>query len=199
MISYGIWGWYVPRQSQVNTRKSSAKYVFNILDPPFCDAHIANSRGSISDNHGLPMDPPGGPQKPPRPCQGPRSLKSSLAMPMSSEWSVQPEMPSVPAESNLTGKICRGFFATSSFWSKNHMFLFFSPFEVFLVFFGNQSIDINWHCWASEKDLDLLREPWKIHTKKKNTRVHNCGINQWGNAKECPTGPLLNRTHKKNP
>ena len=80
----GFGGWHVPRQSQVNTRKSSAKYVFNILDPPFSDAHIANSRGSISDNHGLPMDPLGGPPQP-RPCQGPRSLKSSLAMPMSNE------------------------------------------------------------------------------------------------------------------
>ena len=137
----GFGGWHVPRQSQVNTRKSSAKYVFNILDPPFSDAHIANSRGSISDNHGLPMDPLGGPPQP-RPCQGPRSLKSSLAMPMSNEWSVQPEMPSVPAESFNWENLQGDFSPPVHFGAKTMCFF---PFEVFLVFFGNQSIDIVGH------------------------------------------------------
>ena len=150
MISYGIWGWHVPRQSQVNTRKSSAKYVFNILDPPFSDAHVANSRGSISDNHGLPMDPLGGPPQP-RPCQGPRSLKSSLAMPMSNEWSVQPEMPSVPAES-FNWENLQGIF--------RHQFILEQKPCVFFSVLGVPSFfwkPIHWHCWASEKDFDLRR------------------------------------------
>ena len=195
MISYGIWGVVCPQ----TIPSQHSKIISQICVYHFGPTILRCSHCQFKGKHlGQPWFANGssGWTPPPRPCQGPRSLKSSLAMPMSNEWSVQPEMPSVPAES-FNWENLQGIFR-HQFILEQKQYVFFSPFEVFLVLFGNESIDINWHCWASEKDLDLLRGTMK-DSHNIPTRFHNCGTNQWGNAKECPTGPLLNRTHKKNP